>query len=371
MVDREPGYIRNGRPNICENKFVCVSDPRALQEILVKEHDAVFTHAPGHLECVRLESFPFLAGLTHEAESIILFLAQGFSESPTQAAAKGPKSRVHKSPCKVHHVSVNISGPDTRVVFDDGGSGIRNTIISTMNGADRKEINMLEWCKVTTLEAIGQAGFGYSFGALKDNHSPYIDTMKNVIPTFSSLFRLKGYIGPMFRLIPRSLSRAVAKWVPSGCIQRIGEMIDTQAKYRKARTNAHAKEEDKLSEDQLRGQINTIVFAGFETTSSSLARTIHFLAEHPHIQDQLREELQAARADLRDCDTLPYLDAIVRETLRLFPPVPTIERYASKDWVVPLRYPTQDNERQIYIEKGTRLLLSLSRANRCRQRYMG
>ncbi|KAF8671514.1 cytochrome p450 [Rhizoctonia solani] len=201
-----------------------------------------------------------------------------------------------------------------------------DTIISTMNGADRKEINMLEWCKVTTLEAIGQAGFGYSFGALKDNHSPYIDTMKNVIPTFSSLFRLKGYIGPMFRLIPRSLSRAVAKWVPSGCIQRIGEMIDTQAKYRKARTNAHAKEEDKLSEDQLRGQINTIVFAGFETTSSSLARTIHFLAEHPHIQDQLREELQAARADLRDCDTLPYLDAIVRETLRLFPPVPTIER---------------------------------------------
>ncbi|QRW21078.1 cytochrome P450 family protein [Rhizoctonia solani] len=258
-----------------------------------------------------------------------------------------------------------------------------------MNGADRKEINMLEWCKVTTLEAIGQAGFGYSFGALKDNHSPYIDTMKNVIPTFSSLFRLKGYIGPMFRLIPRSLSRAVAKWVPSGCIQRIGEMIDTQAKYSSdilesgkatlsdstrgesydilstlIRTNAHAKEEDKLSEDQLRGQINTIVFAGFETTSSSLARTIHFLAEHPHIQDQLREELQAARADLRDCDTLPYLDAIVRETLRLFPPVPTIERYASKDWVVPLRYPTQDNERQIYIEKGTRLLLSLSRANR-------
>ncbi|GAB1522930.1 hypothetical protein RhiTH_006057 [Rhizoctonia solani] len=116
-----------------------------------------------------------------------------------------------------------------------------------MNGADRKEINMLEWCKVTTLEAIGQAGFGYSFGALKDNHSPYIDTMKNVM--------LKGYIGPMFRLIPRSLSRAVAKWVPSGCIQRIGEMIDTQAKYRKVRTNAHAKEEDKLSEDQLRGQI--------------------------------------------------------------------------------------------------------------------
>ncbi|KAF8703655.1 cytochrome p450, partial [Rhizoctonia solani] len=221
-----------------------------------------------------------------------------------------------------------------------------------MNGADRKEINMLEWCKVTTLEAIGQAGFGYSFGALKDNHSPYIDTMKNVIPTFSSLFRLKGYIGPMFRLIPRSLSRAVAKWVPSGCIQRIGEMIDTQAKYSidilesgkatlsdstigesrdilstlSTPTFSRVKQENKLSEDQLRGQINTIMFAGFETTSSSLARTIHFLAEHPHIQDQLREELQAARADLRDCDTLPYLDAVIRETLRLFPPVPTIER---------------------------------------------
>jgi cytochrome P450 len=101
--------------------------------------------------------------------------------------------------------------------------------------------------------------------------------------------------------------------------------------------------------------------------SSSLARTAHLLAEHPHVQQQLRKEIQDADMDLSGYDKLPYLDAIVRETLRLYPPVPTIERYASEDWVLPLRYPSRENKQEIYIKKGTRLLLSLSSANRCKQ----
>jgi hypothetical protein len=60
---------------------VFISDPRVLQEILVKEHGTIFTHPPGHLEYVELKRFPVLVGLIREPESITLFLVLGFSVS--------------------------------------------------------------------------------------------------------------------------------------------------------------------------------------------------------------------------------------------------------------------------------------------------
>lgn len=65
-------------------------------------------------------------------------------------------------------------------------------------------------------------------------------------------------------------------------------------------------------------------FAGTDTTSNALARILHLLCLHPDAQDRLRAELLEARSQNggRDFEydelvSLPYLDAICRETLRL------------------------------------------------------
>ncbi len=64
-----------------------------------------------------------------------------------------------------------------------------------------------------------------------------------------------------------------------------------------------------------------MLFAGTDTTSNALARTLQLLAEHQDIQDELRAELVDAGSGE---DTpyerlvgLPLLDAVCRETLRL------------------------------------------------------
>ena len=72
-------------------------------------------------------------------------------------------------------------------------------------------------------------------------------------------------------------------------------------------------------------------FAGTDTTSNALSRILHMLAEHPEAQEKLREELSSAGApdgdaDYDALDRLPYLEAICRETLRLFPPVRYLRR---------------------------------------------
>jgi cytochrome P450 len=68
--------------------------------------------------------------------------------------------------------------------------------------------------------------------------------------------------------------------------------------------------------------ISTFVFAGSETTSNALCRTLYELARHEDVQNKLREELDGVNATAGQLDydrinDLKYLDAICRETLRL------------------------------------------------------
>ncbi len=98
-----------------------------------------------------------------------------------------------------------------------------------------------------------------------------------------------------------------------------------------------ASAEDKLPEEEVIGQMTyvtrysqsysfsspsrTFIFAGMDTTSNALSMTLVLLAEHPEIQQKLRDEILEA-SDGGDLDydqlvSLPYLDAVCREVLRL------------------------------------------------------
>ena len=69
----------------------------------------------------------------------------------------------------------------------------------------------------------------------------------------------------------------------------------------------------------------TMTFAAMDTTSNALSQILHLLAQHPQAQDRLRAEVLEARhrSDTDDISydelsTLPFLDAVCRETLRVY-----------------------------------------------------
>jgi hypothetical protein len=71
--------------------------------------------------------------------------------------------------------------------------------------------------------------------------------------------------------------------------------------------------------------ISSLIFAATDTTSNALSRIIHLLASHQEVQDRLRQEiigvLHAKGGQDFSYDelvSLPFLDAICRETLRLW-----------------------------------------------------
>lgn len=65
----------------------------------------------------------------------------------------------------------------------------------------------------------------------------------------------------------------------------------------------------------------TFIFAAMDTTSNALSMALSLIAKHPDVQEKLRKEiLEASNGEDLDYDTLvslPYLDAVCRETLRL------------------------------------------------------
>nr|AVL92861.1 CYP450 [Locusta migratoria] len=113
--------------------------------------------------------------------------------------------------------------------------------------------------------------------------------------------------------------------------------------------------EIKLSIGQLTAQCAVFLLAGFETSSTTMSFALHELAYHQDIQKRLQQEidqsLQKSGGQLT-YDTvmnMPYLDKVVSETLRKYPPLPMLNRVVTQEYVVP--------DRGWLLEKGTAVLI--------------
>ncbi|NXU29494.1 CP3AT protein, partial [Thalassarche chlororhynchos] len=111
-------------------------------------------------------------------------------------------------------------------------------------------------------------------------------------------------------------------------------MVDSQSSHdssKSAETNSYKS----LSDEEILAQAITFVFAGYETTSSTLSYLSYNLATHPDVQQRLQDEIDAnlpnkATPTYNAIMQMEYLDMVVNETLRLFPPGGRIERVCKK-----------------------------------------
>lgn len=101
----------------------------------------------------------------------------------------------------------------------------------------------------------------------------------------------------------------------------------------------------KFSDDEIHDHIYTFVAAGYETTALQTAFTLLLLAIHQDAQEKVYCEIREVFAESENIDRemlgkLNYLDMVIKESLRLLPPVPligreTIEELELNDLVVP------------------------------------
>lgn len=89
------------------------------------------------------------------------------------------------------------------------------------------------------------------------------------------------------------------------------------------------------SEDEIRSQLVTFLFAGHETSATALTWALYELGRKPAVAERLRAELtdvvDGEFATLADLPRLEYTEQVIQETLRRYPPAAAIFRETNND----------------------------------------
>ncbi|KAI0676559.1 cytochrome P450 [Trametes maxima] len=262
-------------------------------------------------------------------------------------------------------------------------------------------IDMLEWMGRTALEIIGQAGMGHSFDPLvsDDASDPFTLAAKDFLPlSFTPEMMLMRQASPFLtKLGPAWLRRWIVDHIPITRTQRLKRVVDTlhetsvriidekktaisKGEYAAGKdimsvllkANMAADEAERLPDEQIVGQINTLLFAATDTTSHIMSQILQLLAEDPDAQAKVRREILEAGGGLYipydKLHSLPYLDAVCKETLRMYPPTPIVLREAFQDTTLPLSRPMHGSDGSILdsivVPKGTNVLVGVRACNR-------
>jgi cytochrome P450 len=274
---------------------------------------------------------------------------------------------------------------------------------------DPQEIDVLGWMARTALELIGQSGFGYSFDDMIEDvpKHKYSIVIKDLVPKLSEMGFAMRYILPWgLRLFSTKVRTFIMNATPWKTLHEVRDMVNYMHQlsgeiYQEKKCaleegdeamlkqigqgkdllsimmkeNMKADVENRLPEEEMIAQMSTFIFAAMDTTSNGMSRILHLLALHPEVQDKMRQEIinvreerQGQKLDYDELVALPYLDAVCRETLRLYAPLSRLSRKTSEDVVVPLSQPVRGIDgteiTDIFLPKATTVMISILNANR-------
>ncbi|CAJ2509481.1 Uu.00g145070.m01.CDS01 [Anthostomella pinea] len=206
--------------------------------------------------------------------------------------------------------------------------------------ASGESLNMALWFEWLTFDIIGELTFGESFNAVRETRSHYWVTLLLGANYGGSLLNLQkrlAILGPALRWVPQ-LSKAVNDAINSTIQHRALTLEKTRKRIAMGPSRntqdffTHVLEqgtEEEKGENKLADQASVLLTAGAETSAQVLGSATWFLAVPGNAQclKQLQKEVRGAFDRYEDITAdavaqLPYLNAVLEETMRIMPPIP-------------------------------------------------
>lgn len=200
------------------------------------------------------------------------------------------------------------------------------------------EFNPMDLSKTMTyftLDVISSVAFGEAFGFIEADDDPfgYIDNLQEFLPAvimFGAFPELQKILRLPFMaaLAPKNTDKRGLGRVMGWAKERVGERFGEKPIVRHDMLGSFIKRG--LSKEQLESETLTQITAGSDSTASALRMTLHFIVTTPSVQSRLLNEFYAANAAGRvsrpviqdsEARQMPYLQACIKEGLRMYPPV--------------------------------------------------
>ncbi|CAE6445095.1 Cytochrome P450 86A7 [Arabidopsis thaliana] [Rhizoctonia solani] len=258
----------------------------------------------------------------------------------------------------------------------------------------RVRMDMHNWTGRATFDIIGMAGFGYEFNAIQEETNPFYNAYHCM---FDVIRQRDSFIHTLGLLLPQWVANCMFD-IRTKEVKRCRKIIETETKTLFAERRAQIAAEKaagattsrefvllnlllrsneansaNLTESDILAQIDSIVFAGYDTTSVAMQWALWELARYPAVQARLRTELGPLASTLKDfvlngntetgtkyadltgemkdfvaqIDAVPYLENFVREALRLHPSAHGSIRVAMKDDIIPVSLPVRDENGEL------------------------
>ncbi|XP_077094360.1 cytochrome P450 3A30-like [Siphateles boraxobius] len=218
-----------------------------------------------------------------------------------------------------------------------------------------ENVDIKEFFGAYSMDVVTSTAFSVDIDSLNNPKDPFVTNIKKMLkfdflnPVFliSALF---PFITPVlekmdFGFFPLSVtdffyaalqkikSERVANDHKKKRVDFLQLMVDSQTAGKTQHGEEHT--EKGLSDHEILSQAMIFIFAGYETSSSTLSFFFYNLATNPEAMKKLQEEIDEtfpnkAPVDYEAVMNMDYLDAALNESLRLFPVIARLERVCKK-----------------------------------------
>ncbi|XP_053326242.1 cytochrome P450 4B1-like [Spea bombifrons] len=214
-----------------------------------------------------------------------------------------------------------------------------------------KSVELFHHVSLMALDSIMKCAFSYNSNCQTDSENSYIRAVyelsylihhrSRVFPYHNDLLYYLSPHGFRFRKACKIAHRHT-----ENVIEQRKKLLENEEELEKVKQKRHldfldillcAKDQNgqRLSDEELRAEVDTFMFEGHDTTTSGISWILYSMATNPKHQQKCREEIRAMLGgrdtmEWEDLSKMPYTTMCIKESLRLYPPVPIVSRELAK-----------------------------------------
>ncbi|XP_063283835.1 cytochrome P450 4B1-like [Pelobates fuscus] len=214
-----------------------------------------------------------------------------------------------------------------------------------------ESIELFEHVSLMTLDSIMKTAFSYHSNCQTKKDNTYIRAVYDLsLLTQTRIRTLPYHSSLIFHLSPHGFrfrkACRIAHLHTEKVIAERKNLLKHKEELEKLKQKRHpdfldillcAKDEkgQGLSDDDIRAEVDTFMFEGHDTTASGISWILYCMATQPEHQQKCRKEIREVLGkkdtlEWEDLSKIPYTTMCIKESLRLYPPVPSVSRELAK-----------------------------------------